>query len=202
MKNAKFVLATANPGKLQEMREILSGLGLEVVSRDDVGIDFEVEETGANFMENALIKAQAICKASGLPAIADDSGLVIDALGGEPGVNTSSFGGEHLTARERNEFLLKIMENMEQRSASFVCTIVCVFPDGGTISAQGDCRGEILRAPRGSGGFGYDPVFIADGMDKSMAELPAEEKNALSHRGKALRKMADLLQSKIMNSEF
>ena len=191
-----FVLATANPGKISEMREILSGLGFEVVTRDELGIDIEVEETGATFAENALLKAAAICKATGLPAIADDSGLMVDALDGEPGVYSSSYGGEGLSDSEQCLYLINAMKNMEQRSAKFVCTIVCAFPDGSILSAVGECHGEILYAPQGSGGFGYDPVFVVGNLGKPMAELTLEEKNRVSHRGAALREFAAILEKR------
>ena len=190
----KFVLASENPGKIREMRGVLSGLGIEVISKKEAGIEMDVEETGSTFMENAQLKAVAVCKASGLPAIADDSGLEVDALDGEPGVYSSTYGGEHLSDSERCAFLLKKMENMEHRSAKFVCTIVCAYPDGSIVNADGEICGEILTAPRGENGFGYDPVFLAFGMSKTMAELLAEEKNALSHRGKALREFAGNLE--------
>jgi len=182
----KFVLATANAGKISEMRSILSDLGLELVTRDELGIDIEIEETGTTFLENATIKARKIAELSGLAAIADDSGLMVEALGGEPGVYTSDFGGDNLSARDRYLFLLKKMENMEQRGAKFVCTIVCAFPDGSLISATGECGGSIATEPTGSDGFGYDPVFIPIGYNKTMAELTREEKNKISHRSMAL----------------
>ena len=186
----KFVLATANPGKIQEMREILSELGIEFVTREDLGIEIEVDETGSTFRENALIKAKAICKVSGLPAIADDSGLMVDALGGEPGVYSSSFGGMELDCNGRCEYLLDKLRGVEQRGAKFVSTIVCAFPDGRVLTAEGECSGTIVTSPRGSNGFGYDPVFIADGKNQTMAELSREEKNEASHRGKSLREFA------------
>ena len=186
----KYVLATANEGKIREMREVLAVLGIEVISRNELGIDINVEETGTTFYENALLKAKAICEASGKPSIADDSGLVVDALGGAPGLYSSTYGGESLNNEERCRFLLKNMENVEQRGAKFVCTIVCVYPDGNVISAEGECAGEIVFSPRGNNGFGYDPVFAANGYDKTMAELNKDEKNAISHRGKALREFA------------
>ena len=187
------MLATANPGKIKEMREILSKLDIEVVSREDLGIDIEIEETGASFKENSQIKAMAICNIAGVPAIADDSGLIVDALGGEPGVYSSSYGGEELTADERCGYLLKKIENMEQRQAKFVCTIVCAFPNGDLLTTMGECIGVITTEPAGTGGFGYDPVFKPDGCDKTMAELTADEKNKISHRGVALRNFSDLL---------
>jgi len=190
-----YVLATANIGKIAEMREILSSLNINIVTREDLGITIDVEETGATFLENATLKAKAICNASGLPAIADDSGLVVVSLNGEPGLHSSSYGGFELTSKERNTFLLLKMKNMEQRAAKFVCTIVCVFPSGKSLYATGECHGTILTQPQGKGGFGYDPVFLPDGKSKSMAQLTAEEKNAISHRGDALRKFIKVLKA-------
>jgi len=189
----KFALATANPGKIREIREILSGFDVELASREDLGVCFEVEETGSTFYENALIKAKAISEATGLPAIADDSGLVVDALGGEPGLYSSSYGGEGRSGDERYLYLLEKMKDKRQRSAKFVCTIVCAFPDGRVVSAEGECPGHIAEAPRGSGGFGYDPVFLVGDTDTTMAELSQEEKNKVSHRGAALRNFAKRL---------
>ena len=197
--NKTFVLATANPGKIHEMRTIMTELGIDSISREDAGIDIIVEETGSTFMENALLKAEAICKISGMPAIADDSGLMVDALGGAPGVFSSTYGGERLDATARYTYLLEKMGKMEQRAAKFVCIIVCAFPDGSIISAQGECLGEIALSPRGAGGFGYDPVFIVEGTGKTMAELLPDEKNALSHRGKALEAFAKQLRN--LNAE-
>ena len=194
----KFVLASANPGKIREMREILTELGLEVTTREELGIDIDVEETGATFFENALLKAEAICAASGLPAIADDSGIMADALGGAPGVYSSSYGGERLSDSERCDFLLEKLENREQRGAKYVCSIICKFPDGEVLAAEGECRGEITTSPRGPGGFGYDPVFMIQGTGKTMAELSKEEKNAVSHRGKALREFAHILKESLI----
>lgn len=190
----KFALATANKGKIEEMRNILSSLGIEVVTRDELDIDIEIEETGTTFAENARLKAIAICKLSNMPSIADDSGLVVDALNGEPGVYTSSYGGENLTAKERYEYLLENMKNMEQKSAKFVCNIVCVFPSGKELIATGECNGSIATIPIGESGFGYDPIFIPDGYKKTMAELSSDEKNAISHRGKALNNFVELLR--------
>jgi len=187
----KFVLATANPGKIKEMRDILGRMGFDVVSRSDVGVDFDIEETGTSFKENAMLKAQAICKATGLPAIADDSGLVVDALGGEPGVYSSSYGSAEFNDIQRCDYLIKKMQGMEQRAAKFVCTIICLFPNGESIVSEGECYGEILGEPRGTSGFGYDPVFLVSDLGKTMAELSADEKNEVSHRGNALRKFAE-----------
>ena len=183
----KFVLASNNKGKLREMKAVLEQLGHEVVTQSEAGFSGEVEETGATFYENALLKARAVMEATGLPAIADDSGLMVEALGGRPGVHSKRFGGGGLDDAGRNALLLKTLENEEHRAAQFVSSIVCVFPNGDVVSSEGVCRGSILRAPRGSGGFGYDPVFLVDGTGESMAELTLEEKNAVSHRGNALR---------------
>ena len=190
-----FVLATANPGKIREMQEVLSGFDIELVTREDLGITLDVDETGSTFRENALLKATAICEASGLPAIADDSGLIVDALDGGPGVDTSDFGGAGLDCDQRCAFLLNKLRGVEQRSAKFVCTIVCLFPDGRVITSEGECQGEIAVSPRGAEGFGYDPVFLAKGSTKTMAELTPEDKHRISHRGKALRKFVQDLQS-------
>jgi XTP/dITP diphosphohydrolase len=181
-----FILASNNKKKLVEMRDILSGLGLEVISQAEAGLDMEVEETGVTFAENAYLKAEAACRLSGKPAIADDSGLEVFALDGEPGVYSNRYGGGNLNDREKYELLLKNMEETEQRAAQFVSSIACVFPNGDVIRAEGLCRGTILREPRGSGGFGYDPVFFVTDSGKGMAELTPEEKNAVSHRGRAL----------------
>jgi len=190
----KYVLATANPGKIKELGKILSELGIEFLTRKDLGIDIEIDETGSTFLENATLKADAITDASGMPAIADDSGLIVDALGGEPGLYSSSYGGEELADSERCMYLLGKMENIQQRRAKFVCTIVCSFPDGKHIAATGECHGEIMTAPGGSDGFGFDPVFLPDGKDRTMAELTIDEKNEISHRGIALREFSAQLR--------
>ncbi|MCL2079369.1 MAG: RdgB/HAM1 family non-canonical purine NTP pyrophosphatase [Oscillospiraceae bacterium] len=182
-----YVLATSNPGKIAEMRDILAKLGISVISRGELGITIDILETGDTFFENAALKARAICKVSGMPAIADDSGLVVHALRGEPGLHTATYGGESLTSEQRCIYLLSKMEKAEHRAAKFVCTIVCAFPSGEIITATGECGGKISTAPRGNNGFGYDPVFIPDKMTKTMAELSHEEKNSISHRGIALR---------------
>jgi len=192
----KYILATANPGKVKEMKKILTEFDIDVCTREELGIEIDVEETGLTFLENATLKAEAICDASGLPAIADDSGLIVNALGGEPGVYSSSFGGEELTAEERCKYLLNKMENMEQRDAKFVCTIVCSFPDGDRITASGECHGIITTELQGEEGFGYDPVFLPDEDTKTMAEITSDRKNSISHRGKALRNFSELLKTK------
>ncbi len=190
----KFVLASNNPKKLIELRAILSGLGIDVISQDEAGVQIEVEETGSTFEENAILKAEAVMGAAGIPAIADDSGLCVDALGGAPGIYSARYGGKGCKSDfERCEFLLRNMRGEENRKAEFISTIACIFPDGRTITARGACRGEILKAPRGSGGFGYDPVFFLPEFGVTMAEMPAELKNKISHRARALHEFRDKL---------
>ena len=191
----KLILASNNPKKLIELREILSDVNVEIVSQRDAGCDFEVDETGETFEENAYLKAIAVTEATGFPAVADDSGLVVDALGGAPGVFSARYGGSHDGSDEfRFSLLLRNMESSENRSARFVSCICCTMPDGTVLRTRGECEGKILIAPRGSGGFGYDPVFEVSGTAKSMAELTATEKNLISHRGKALKKFKELLK--------
>ena len=191
----KFILATHNPGKLREMSDILSHLGVEVVSPADMGITVEVEETGTTFAENAMLKAKAICAASGLPAIADDSGLCVDALNGGPGVYSARYGGEGLDDRGRYMLLLNSLRGQTTRAAHFACAIACAFPDGKTLTAEGRCDGAIAFAPLGEGGFGYDPVFLVPEKGKTFAQLTAEEKSAISHRGRALRDVSAKLET-------
>ena len=189
----KFVLASHNRGKLKEMQEILSNLGVEVVLQSDLGLDLEPEENGATFAENAAIKARAVMEASGLPAIADDSGLCVDALNGAPGIYSARYGGLDDDAA-RYRLLLNNLRGATSRAAHFHCAVVCCFPNGDIVAAEGDCPGTIAFAPMGEGGFGYDPVFHPLCLDKSMAELSPEEKNAISHRGKALRAFIEELR--------
>ena len=191
----KFVLATHNPGKLREMGDILRGLGVEVVSPADVGCHVEVEETGTTFAENAMLKAKAVCAASGLPAIADDSGLCVDALGGAPGVYSARYGGEGLDDAGRYRLLLSNLRGQPTRAAHFACAIACAFPNGDTLTAEGRCDGAIAYAPMGEGGFGYDPVFLVPEKAKTFGQLTAEEKSAISHRGKALQAFAAKLET-------
>ena len=189
----KFVLATHNPGKLREMSAILGELGVEVVSPADVGITVDVEETGTTFAENAMLKAKAICAAAGLPAIADDSGLCVDALNGGPGVYSARYGGEGLDDKGRYMLLLNSMRGQTTRKAHFACAIACAFPNGDELTAQGQCDGAIAFAPMGEGGFGYDPVFLVPEKGKTFGQLTAEEKSAISHRGKALAAFSEKL---------
>lgn len=182
----KFVLASKNQKKLVEMNAILSQLGIEACSEADAGVDVEVEETGSTFEENSLLKARAVMEASGLPAVADDSGLCVDALNGAPGVYSARYGGPELDDTGRCRLLLENLRGQSPRTAKFVSVITCCFPNGDVLTARGECPGTIAFAPMGEGGFGYDPVFFLPEKKKTFAQLTAEEKNAISHRGKAL----------------
>ena len=182
----KLVLASQNQKKLAEMNRILTRLGVEVCSEAEAGVDLEVEETGTTFEENSLLKARAVMEASGLPAIADDSGLCVDCLNGAPGVYSARYGGEELTDEGRYRMLLENMRGQMTRTAKFVSVITCCFPNGDVLTARGECQGTIAYAPMGEGGFGYDPVFFVPELKKTFAQLTAGEKNAISHRGRAL----------------
>ena len=190
----KMVLASKNPKKLEEMAVILSQLGIEVVLESDVGVDVEVEETGTTFEENAALKAFAVMEAAGLPAIADDSGLCVDALGGGPGVYSARYGGEGLTDADRYRLVLEGLQGQLDRGAKFVSAICCAFPGGDRVEARGECPGVIGYAPQGENGFGYDPIFFLPEKKKTFAQLTGEEKNAISHRGKALEKFKEELE--------
>jgi len=184
----KLVLASDNAHKLSEFRKLFRTMDVELLSKAEAGVSGDVEETGETFAENAYIKAEAVMRASGLPAVADDSGLAVDALDGAPGVRSARYMGDHSDSDEaRYRLLLQNLGDRSDRDARFVCALCCVFPDGNILRAEGVCEGRILYAPRGENGFGYDPIFQPEGFDRSMAELTMEEKNAVSHRGRALR---------------
>ncbi len=193
----KFIIATNNKKKLREMGAILGNLGVEAVSLAEAGVESDVEETGTTFEENSRLKAVAAMEKSGLPAIADDSGLEVDALGGEPGIYSARYGGDLCADdKERYEYLLKNMENVPdgKRSARFVSVITCTFPDGREVVARGEIEGEILRAPAGEGGFGYDPIFFVPSEGMTTAEMSAERKNEISHRARSLQIMSKKLK--------
>ena len=183
----KVILASKNAHKLEELSAILGQLGFEIALESEYGLDIEVEETGTTFEENSLLKAEAVMKASGLPVLADDSGLMVDALDGAPGVYSARYGHK-ASDKERTAYLLENMKDVpeERRGAKFVCVITCLFPDGRKIVARGECPGVIARAPHGENGFGYDPVFYLPELGMTYAELPSEQKNAISHRARAL----------------
>ena len=196
MKKYTIVLASRNKGKVRELQELLNGLLGEVIelkSLDEVGITEEIEENGETFAENAMIKARAAAK-SGYPGLGDDSGLVVPALDMAPGVYSARYAGEHGNDAANNALLLKNMEGKRDRAAAFVCALALAFPDDSApIRATGAVEGEILFNPRGEGGFGYDPLFYYPPMDKTYAEMTAEEKNGISHRGKAMQLLVEFL---------
>lgn len=181
-----LVIATRNPGKTIEIREILKGYPVEIRNLDDFGPIPEIEEDGATFEENAYKKASFASRVLGLPALADDSGLCVKALGGQPGVHSARFAGNQATDAEKCQKLLEMMENSGDRSAAFVCVISIAVPTGAALTYEGRCEGEILLEPAGDNGFGYDPVFYYPPLGKSFAQLPALKKNRVSHRGRAL----------------
>lgn len=194
----KLILASNNAHKLSEFRSLTEGLGIELVSQREAGCDFEVDETGTTFEENAYLKAAAVTAATGEIAVADDSGLAVDALNGEPVVYSARYGGEQVKSdKERYEYLLSKLAGENNRSARYVCSICCTLPTGEVLRARGECEGEIIDTPAGENGFGYDPVFRPLGHTKTMAELTPEEKNAISHRGKALREFMIVLKEHI-----
>ena len=190
----KLVLASKNAHKLVEMKDILSQLGVEVVLESEAGVDVDVEETGATFEENAYLKAHAVMEASGLPAIADDSGLCVDALNGAPGVYSARYGGPGLDDAGRYKLLLENMRGQLDRRCKFVSAICCCFPNGDRVEARGECAGTLAYAPKGEDGFGYDPIFFVPGLKKTFAELSPEEKNAISHRVNALKAFREKLE--------
>ena len=183
----KVILASKNPHKLTELSAILSQHGFEIALESEYGLDIDVDETGTTFEENSLLKAEAVMKASGLPVLADDSGLMVDALNGAPGVYSARYGHKSSDG-ERTAFLLENMKDVPdgKRTAKFVCVITCLWPDGRKIVARGECPGVITHEVHGENGFGYDPVFYLPELGMTYAELPSEQKNAISHRARAL----------------
>lgn len=193
-----FLIATHNLKKREELQRILSPLGVRVLTSEEAGVTLsDVYETGITFEENAALKAHSGCRESGMPVIADDSGLEVDALGGEPGVYSARYAGEHGNDKKNIEKLLKNLENVpeEKRTGRFVCAVCCVFPDGREITLRGTCEGKIGFEPAGNGGFGYDPVFYVG--KKSFGELTSEEKDKISHRGNAMRMLSEKLKEYI-----
>jgi XTP/dITP diphosphohydrolase len=192
----RVVLATRNPGKIDELRRILAEvIDVELVGLAELPDLPEVEETGETFVDNALLKARAIAERTGLPAIADDSGLCVDYLDGAPGVRSARWAGEPSDDARNLALVLEQTENAKdgERGAHFACAAAAVVPGKGERIAEGEMHGQLITEPRGDGGFGYDPIFVADGYTRTTAELPAEEKDAISHRGKAFRALAPLL---------
>jgi XTP/dITP diphosphohydrolase len=186
-----LALATRNPGKIREIQRICSGWSVEWVTDD--GSWPEVAETGSTYLENAVVKARAIGEVTGLPALADDSGIEVDALGGEPGVSSAVYAGEKAGDEDNLRLLIERVAAYasDARSARYRCIAVCAFPDGATVWTEGTCEGSLVLEPRGTEGFGYDPIFVPRGESRTMAELTAEEKDAVSHRGRAFRALGE-----------
>jgi len=192
----KLLAATTNRGKIVEIAEILSGLGVTVMTPEEIDLHIDVKEDGATFAENALIKARAWSEAAGMPALADDSGLCVDALDGRPGVMSARFSGPDATDEKNIELLLRSLQSKTQRTARFVCAVALAWQTGEVILAEGRYEGIIIDEPRGRGGFGYDPVFLDPELNKTLAQMSPGEKNARSHRKKAL----DALKTRLQES--
>ena len=199
----KFIVATKNSGKLNEIKEILKDTEYDVVSMIDIGYNDEIEENGATFEENAMIKASALYQFCGQTVLADDSGLEVDALGGAPGIYTARFAGEGATDLQKIEKLLDLLKDVpfENRKARFVCSIALILDNGEKFVVKETCEGYINERLEGSNGFGYDPIFYVAQYKKTMAQLDVEIKNSISHRGKALKKMLQFVYGRI-NAEF
>ena len=197
---SELLLATNNKGKMREYKHMLKGLPFELVSPAEVGINAEVDEVGESLEENARLKATTLARQSRLLTLADDSGLEVDALGGEPGRLSARYAGEGASDRDRVEYLLSRLKDVpkEERSARFRCVIAIATPDGEVELCSGECPGVIALEPRGEEGFGYDPIFYLPELGKTMAELTLEEKNRVSHRGRAAREAIELLRSKYL----
>ena len=190
----RLIVASNNSNKLREFHEIL-GERFDIVSMHEAGIDADIEENGTTFEENALIKAKSAAEFTGLPALADDSGLCVYALDGAPGIYSARYCEG--TDEDRNAFLLKNMQDKENRACRFVCAIACVLADGETLTVRGECEGTLLRENHGAGGFGYDPLFYVEKYGCTFGELPAEVKNTISHRANALNKLKAILKDKV-----
>ena len=193
----KVVLASKNKHKLVEISQITEKFGFELILQSELGVDIDVEETGTTFEENSYLKAEAVMKATGLPALADDSGIAVDALNGEPGIYSARYGfDDSLDDWGRLQLLLKNTEHVPdgQRQAQFVCVITMVTPEGEVFQARGEIHGELLRAPVGENGFGYDPIFYYPPAGMSTAEMSPEDKNQVSHRGNALKVLNEKLK--------
>jgi len=193
----QVVLATRNKGKVKEFADLLRGVVGNIISLADLDNPPEVIEDGDTFEENALKKARMIAEHSGKPTLADDSGLVVEALGGRPGVYSARFAGEDATDGDNIEKLLIELGEETNRRAKFVCVLALVYPDGAEIIAEGECPGEILDKPRGEGGFGYDPVFYLPDREKTMAEVTPQIKNSISHRARAVKNLKEILSGRL-----
>ena len=190
----KVIAATKNKGKIREMQEILSPLDIEVISQQEMGIEVDVEETGDTFEKNALIKARAVAMLCEYTVLADDSGICVEALGGAPGVRSARYAGDDATDSDRVNKLLSEIGDSENRNAKFVTSVAFIYPDGREITAEGEVRGYITKTPEGDNGFGYDPVFFSTELGKTFAMSSDEEKNSVSHRGRALKNLYEKLK--------
>lgn len=190
----RIIAATKNAGKIKEIESIFKDLGIEAVSQQSEGFDVDIEETGDTFEKNALIKARAVSMLTDDIVMADDSGLCIDALDGRPGIYSARYAGENASDRTKIQKILAEMEPHSNRSAKFVTAVAAILPDGREFVTTGEVRGEILREPEGENGFGYDPIFYCDELKKTFAQAEEEEKNTVSHRGRALRAMYEKLK--------
>lgn len=190
----KVIVATKNKGKIKEMQEILSPLDIEIVSQQEIGIEIDAEETGDTFEKNALIKARAVAMLCDYPILADDSGICVEALGGAPGVRSARYAGDNATDSDRVNKLLKELGDNENRDAKFVTAAAFIWPDGTEVTAEGEVKGYITKEPHGENGFGYDPIFFSNELGKTFAESSDEEKNSVSHRGRALKNLCDKLR--------
>lgn len=193
----ELVLASSNQGKIAEFQKLLDGLEIKVLSMADFPEIGEIVENGQSFAENALIKARAVCMVTGRAALADDSGLMVDALDGAPGIYSARFAGEQHDDAANNQKLLHLLKEVpdEKRTGQFFCAIAIVLPDGREYTVEGTCPGKILRQLKGTGGFGYDPLFYVEELQKTFAELTMEEKNRISHRGQANQKAIAVIQA-------
>jgi len=198
----KLVLASNNPGKIRELRDLLAPLDIDVIAQADLAIP-EAEEPHGTFVENALGKARHAAQLSGLPALAEDSGICVDALDGAPGVYSARFAGEPKSDQRNNDRLLELLATTERRGAHYYCVAVLLrsAQDPQPLIAEGEWRGEILRAPRGSGGFGYDPLFLVSAIGRTGAELSMQEKNRISHRGQAMERLLERLRARLRHED-
>ena len=192
----KIIAATSNKGKVREIRSIFSSSDIEIISMSELGINIDIEETGTTFEENAAIKADSIAKLCSFPVLADDSGLCVEALGGAPGIYSARYAGGSATDDEKIDKLLENMKDKTNRKAKFVSAVVLVFPNGEKITAKGEVFGHITNKRSGHGGFGYDPVFYADELGKTFGESDEEEKNKVSHRGRALTALYEIMKER------
>ena len=198
----RIIFATSNEGKMKEIREIMSDLSIPVVSLKEAGIDIEIIEDGETFEDNALIKAKKISEITGEIVLSDDSGLEVDYLDKAPGVYSARFMGENTSYTEKNNAIIEKLKEAKgsERSARFVCVIAAAFPDGKTFTTRAEIEGEIAYEERGFNGFGYDPILYVPEFDKTTGEMNSDEKNKISHRGKALEKMKEILRNENINS--